>query len=301
MGGCSAEREVSLRSGAAVAAALERSGHEVLLVDLTSEALPAGLDPARDVVFPVLHGGWGEGGGVQAALEEGGFAFVGCDAESSRTCMDKPSAKEAARRAGVPVARDRVLRNGSEPTASELVAALGEEIVLKPAAEGSSVGLAMLQGEEQAARWLAQPHKGVWLAEERVRGRELTCGVLAGRAMGVVEIAPRTGVYDYSSKYTVGASQYLFPAPIGEAATARVQELAAAAFRACGCRDFARIDFILPPSGEPVFLEVNTIPGMTQTSLLPKSASCVDLDFDQLVRAMLAPALTRRSCPAYSL
>ena len=293
MGGTSAERAVSLRSGAAVAAALERQGMDVLRMDVSSEALPPALDPALHVVFPVLHGGWGEDGGVQAALEDVGFAFVGCDARASSLCMDKPRTKETAQRAGVSVAAGIVIEPGAASTAEEMLVRLGEEIVVKPAAEGSSVGLEFLQGATEFAQWLAKPRHGRWLAERRLRGRELTCGVLDGHAMGVVEIAPKSGVYDYASKYTAGASEYLFPAPLGEESTRRVKAYAEAAFAACGCRDFARIDFILLPSGEAFLLEINTIPGMTETSLLPKSASCIGLDFDGLVRRMLAPALVR--------
>jgi D-alanine-D-alanine ligase len=277
---------------------LERLGFDVLRVDLTREALPGVLDPAHDVVFPVLHGTWGEDGALQALLEDAGLPYVGCDARASRLCMDKPATKAAAARAGVPVAKGVSIEEASSRTPAELVAMLGPQIVLKPAAEGSSVGLTFVDGEAQLAEWLARPRRGRWMAEQRLHGRELTCGVLDGRAMGVVEIAPRSGVYDYASKYTAGASEYRFPAPIGAEATAAVQAHAAATFKACGCRDFARIDFILLPAGEPVLLEVNTMPGMTETSLLPKSASCVGLDFDALVRRMLEPCLGRAVRPA---
>lgn len=293
MGGRSAEREVSLRSGTAVAESLDRQGYEVLPIDLRVEELPDMLDPLHDAVFPVLHGGWGEDGRLQAELERVGVPYAGCDAASSRLCMDKPGTKTVATQAGVPVPAGCLIEPGAAPDAAAIVRELGQDLVLKPAAEGSSVGLAFVNGEEALAQWLAQPREGLWMIEQRLRGRELTCGVLDGQAMGIVEIAPRAGVYDYASKYTVGASEYLFPAPIGESATRRVQRHTEATFRACGCRDFARIDFILLPSGEAFLLEVNTMPGMTVTSLLPKSASCAGLDFDHLVRRMLAPALTR--------
>lgn len=293
MGGCSSEREVSLRSGKAVADALREGGFDPVEIDITSESLPSGIDPARDVIFPVLHGGYGEGGGFQADLEKAGFAYAGCDSVSSRVCMDKLHAKELAIKAGVKTARCVALDGASAPAAGEIIGQLGEDLVIKPGCEGSSVGLAFAKGESELAAWLAKPRFGKWLIEERIHGRELTCGVLDGKAMGVVMIAPVEGVYDYTTKYTAGRSQYLFPAPISAAATKKVQEFSEKAFQACGCRDFSRIDYMLPDDDTPVFLEVNTLPGMTATSLLPKSASCVDLNFTQLVLRMITPAINR--------
>jgi D-alanine-D-alanine ligase len=292
-GGTSSERDVSLRSGKAVFDALVRDGFDAVEVRLDSDALPTGLDPASDVVFPVLHGGYGEDGGIQGDLEKAGFAYVGCDSTSSRVCMEKPLAKAAAEKAGVRIAKGVVIRDGDSPVASAIVAKLGEELVAKPACEGSSVGLFFPTGEKELAAWLDVPRKGEWIVEQRIRGAELTCGILDGEPMGVVQIAPKSGVYDFKSKYTSGSTEYLFPAPISTEATDRVRSGARAAFAACGCRDFARADFILPSDGVPVFLELNTLPGMTATSLLPKSASCVGLSFDQLVARMAAPAMKR--------
>ncbi|MFA5256547.1 MAG: D-alanine--D-alanine ligase [Opitutales bacterium] len=295
-GGCSSERDVSIRSGKAVAAALRSGGFEVVEIDLLREELPEGLNPDNDVVFPVLHGGFGENGAIQILMEERGIAFVGCDSFSSRLCMDKALTKQRVARAGVPLAKGLVLSAGhGDVRAADLIAELGEELVLKPSTEGSSVGLAFVTGVGELAAWLARPRRGVWIVEQRVRGHELTCGILQGRAMGVVEIAPVSGVYDYASKYTPGSTQYLFPAPIPQESADLVRRYSESAFAACGCRDFARADFILPDGGTPVFLEMNTIPGMTATSLLPKSASCVGLSFEDLVRRMAAPAIERFS------
>ncbi len=293
-GGCSSEREVSLVSGKAVAEALRRCGCDVAEIDLTAEALPAGIDPSRDVIFPVLHGGYGENGGVQADLEKAGFAYAGCDAAASAICMDKPKAKALAEKAGVRVAKSVVLDESTHLTAAEIVAAIGvADLVAKPACEGSSVGLALLASESELAAWLGTQRKGVWLVEERIRGRELTCGVLGGKGMGIVQIVPAVGVYDFKSKYTPGSTNYIYPAPISEKAADTVRRKSEAAFTACGCRDYARADFILPADGEPVFLELNTLPGMTPTSLLPKSASCVGLSFEKLVLKMIEPAIAR--------
>lgn len=294
LGGCSSERDVSLRSGRAVADALRARGYLVREIDLVREELPEGLDADRDLVFPVLHGGFGENGGIQALLERAGFACVGCDSRSSARCMDKLATKRAVAAAGVPVAADWVLTDNHQAQDAEaIVAKLGASIVAKPSGEGSSVGLAFCEGVDDLREFLARPRRGVWLLERRVRGHELTCGVLDGMAMGVVEIAPTSGVYDYASKYTPGSTTYLFPAPIPEDSTLAVRRYSELAFDACGCRDFARADFLLPDGGDPVFLEINTLPGMTATSLLPKSASCIGLSFEALVERMLTPALTR--------
>ncbi len=286
-GGRSSESEVSLRSGRAVAGALPGAR----LVELAADALPAWLDPAAHVVFPVLHGGWGEDGGVQGELEARGIAFAGCSAAASRLCMDKVATKRAMRAAGVPAIPEVAFAGESKPTAAELVASLGEEVVLKPSDQGSSVGLFLPSGAAAIAEALAAiPPAGRWMAERRLRGREFSIGLLDGQPMGLVEIVPLAGVYDFRTKYTKGASEYRFPAPLDPPTTAAIAAAAARLFAAAGCRDFARADVMLEPDGHFYFLEINTMPGMTETSLMPKSASCVGLDFPALVGRMLAPA-----------
>lgn len=293
-GGTSAEREVSLRSGAATAAAAAAS-FPTRLFEVNENALPAGLDPRTHVVLSTLHGTFGEDGGMQRLLEAAGFAYAGCAAAASALTMDKTLTKQTAAARGVPVAPAVVFDGAQPPAAAALTAQLGPEVVLKPNGEGSSVGLRICATPAELAAAMAETRRGRWLAERRVRGTELTVGVLHGRAMGVVEIAPKSGHYDYASKYTPGASEYFVPARISAEATAALRGHAEAAFAACGCRDFARIDFILAPDGAPVMLEINTLPGMTATSLLPKSAADAGHDFISLVRAMVQPATERFS------
>jgi len=289
-GGQSSESEVSLRSGRAVAAAVPGAR----LVELSTDALPAWFEPATHLVFPVLHGGWGEDGGVQGELEARGIAFAGCSAAASRLCMDKVATKRAMRAAGVPAIPEVAFAGDAKPTAAELVAALGDEIVLKPSDQGSSVGLFLPSGPAAIAEALAAiPPAGRWMAERRLRGREFSIGLLDGQPMGLVEIVPLAGVYDFRTKYTKGASEYRFPAPLDAPTTAAIAAAAARLFAAAGCRDFARADVMLEPDGNFYFLEINTMPGMTETSLMPKSASCVGLDFPALVGRMLAPARRR--------
>ncbi|MBI5688496.1 MAG: D-alanine--D-alanine ligase [Verrucomicrobia bacterium] len=291
-GGVSAEREVSLGSGRASALALARSyPTRLMLVD--AAAIPPGVEPGRHVVFSTLHGTFGEDGGMQALLDAAGIEYAGCDAASSRLTMDKTRTKDAVTARGVQVAPGWQFSAGAKPSAEDLVGRLGERIVIKPNAEGSSVGLALPEGRAAIAAKLTEITSGEWLAERRLFGRELSVGVLHGRAMGVVEIRPRTGVYDYTSKYTKGMTEYLAPAPLDPAATTTVRTAAEAAFAACGCRDYARVDFIFTEDAGPFLLEINTLPGMKETSLLPMSARCLGLDFTALVRELVAPALAR--------
>lgn len=294
-GAVSPEREVSLRSGRAAAGALPGSR----LVELERNALPDWLDGGRHVVLPLIHGDYGEDGQVQAELDARGIAFAGCTAAASRLCIDKVATKQVMRRAGVPAVPEVAFAGDAKPTAAALIAQLGPQVVLKPADKGSSVGLHVVEGEAAVAAALAQvPATGRWMAERRLHGRELSLGLLDGQALGLVEIVPRQGVYDYRSKYTPGSSEYLYPAPVEPALTEQIQAAAEALFRACGCRDFARADLFLEPDGRFYFLEINTLPGMTETSLLPKSASCLGLDFPTLVRRMVAPACARALRPS---
>ncbi|MFP4282561.1 MAG: D-alanine--D-alanine ligase [Opitutales bacterium] len=294
-GGVSAEREVSLASSRAVYETL-RATTEAAWIDVTARALPTGLDPARDLIFPVLHGTFGEDGGIQRLLEDGGFIFAGCDAAVSALCMDKVASKAAVAAAGLPVAPARVFEAADAPSWSEVVETLAlpsGEIVLKPAAEGSSVGLSFVAGEDPWRRALAALAPGRWLVEPRLAGYDLTVGVLEGEALGVVGIHPEGGgAYDYAHKYTDGATRYAVPAQISATLAEAVREAAARAFAAVGARDFARVDF-MTDGRDFTFLEINTLPGLTATSLLPKSASLCGLDFPALVQRMLAPALAR--------
>ncbi|NBV53144.1 MAG: hypothetical protein EBR83_06445 [Verrucomicrobia bacterium] len=209
-------------------------------------------------------------------MEARGIAFAGCSSVANRLCMDKVATKAAMRAAGVPAIPEVAFGGSAKPAAAALVAALGEHIVIKPSDQGSSVGLYMLEGETAVAKALAEiPASGQWMAERRLRGREMSIGLLDGQPMGLVEIVALTGVYDYKTKYTKGASEYRFPAPVGPELTAAIGLAAARLFAAGGCRDFARADVFLEPDGRFYFLEINTMPGMTETSLMPKSASCV--------------------------
>lgn len=289
LGGPSAEREVSLKSGAAVAQALRSLGHAVHEVDPRHGAftLPAGLD----VVFLALHGTYGEDGTVQRQLETLGIPYTGCGAEASRLAFDKVLTKRLCQAAGVPTAAFTVL---TSPAASWPMG-WQPPVVLKPARQGSSVGLQFLHRVEDWRAALAEAFRfdSEVLMEEKVEGRETTVGILDGQPLPVVEVRPKQGAYDYHNKYTSGATDYFCPAPFDAAATTRIQAAALGAFHAVGGRDYARVDALVRANGDPVVLEVNTLPGMTETSLFPKAAAAAGLSYAALCQKMVKLAMRR--------
>ena len=291
-GGTSAENEVSKGSGAACAKALARS-FPTRLFQISEDALPDGYDPELHVVFSTLHGTFGEDGGMQRLLDAAGGTYAGCDAASSALTMDKDLTKRTASDRGVAVVDGMTFDAGSKPAAADIVCRLGPSIVIKPNNEGSSVGLKIVGDEKGLGEALASVRSGRWLAERRIVGREVSVGILGGSSMGIVEVRPKSGVYDYTSKYTPGTTEYLAPAPLDDALADKVKAAAETAFAACGCRDYARVDFMISENGEPFLLEINTLPGMKEMSLLPKSARCAGLDFTALVREMVSPAVER--------
>lgn len=290
-GGVGCEREVSLQSGEAMAQAL-RANFEVEAIVLDSEALPDTLKVDTHIVFPALHGSFGEDGQLQALLEAAGIHYCGSDAAASRLCMDKAATKAIARKLRIAVPEGITFDGADAPLADAVIEQLGTSLVIKPADQGSSVGLHFTEHRSALGVTLSGIRSGNWLIEQRIRGRELTVGVLKGAAMGVVEIVSQSGVYDYKAKYTPGSTKYHFPADLEPAVEAKVKDHAEQLFDTCGCRDFARIDFLLDGAC-PYLLEINTLPGLTVTSLLPKSASCIAYDFEKLAAELVAPAIAR--------
>ncbi len=296
LGGPSAEREVSLKSGAAVARALRSLGHEVHEVDPRDGelSLPAGIE----VVFLALHGTYGEDGTVQQQLEYLGLPYTGCGSEASRLAFDKILTKRCCLEAGVPTAAFEVLNS---PAASWPMG-WKPPVVLKPARQGSSVGLQFVQRVEDWREALAEAFRfdTEVVMEEKIEGRETTVGILDGQPLPVVEVRPKRGAYDYHNKYTSGATDYFCPAPFDAATTALIQTVALGAFAAIGGRDYARVDVMVRAKAEPVVLEVNTLPGMTKTSLLPKAAAAAGMSYAGLCQEMADLALRRapRRCGA---
>ncbi len=288
-GGRSAEREVSLRSGAGVGRALRSLGHEVIDLDPVDDAwvLPAGTDV---VCLAPLHGTYGEDGGVQRRLEALGVPYTGCDARSSALAFDKLETKKRCIAAGVPTPRYQIL----DSPGAAWPEGWRPPVVLKPVCQGSSIGLQFVEnvGDWPSALAGVLVHDARALMEERIVGRELTVGILEDRALPVLEVRPRQGGFDYNNKYTPGATEYLCPAPLAPETAGRVQEAALGAFRVVGGRDFGRVDVMLRED-RPFVLEVNTLPGMTETSLFPKAAAAAGIGYAALCARMIELAMQR--------
>jgi len=295
MGGPGSEREVSLASGKAVLKALQAAGCNAVGVDVTSTdfALPEGTGLA----YNVIHGTFGEDGQLQAILEERGIPYTGAGIASSRVAFDKNLAKEKFLAAGVPTPGSEIVDVSGGPR----LPSIPVPFVVKPPREGSSVGVTIVKEEAQAlpAMETAAKYGNDILVEAFVEGKELTVGILDDVAMPIVHIAPRDGFYDMSNKYpwlTGGVgSDYYCPADLDAETTRRVQEAALAGHRALGIEVYSRVDVLLDAAGNPFVLEANTIPGMTETSLLPKSAAAVGIDFTELCLRIAKLSLAIRS------
>jgi D-alanine-D-alanine ligase len=297
MGGRSAEREVSLNTGAQVAEALASRGHEVLTVDSARpDFIVAIQDEAPDVVFICLHGRLGEDGTVQGLFELLDTPYVGSGVLASALATDKVMTKFLYIAHGIPTPDYVVLRRGEDPDEAAL-AALGDRTVVKPACEGSSIGMSIVHdpSELPAAIVKAFEHDDRVLVERFVDGVEVTVGVLGNGdeafALPTLQVVPVHEFYDYESKYVPGMSRHVIPADVSEAARAGCQLAALAAHKALGCAGVSRTDTIVTPEGEVLVLETNTIPGMTATSLLPDSARAAGIEFPELCERLIGYAL----------
>lgn len=288
MGGKSAERQVSLTTGKAVAEALRAGGHEVTELDAAERVAERLIALAPEAAFLALHGRYGEDGTVQGLLEMLEIPYTGSGVLASALAMDKTLSKRVFVAAGVPTPRFELL----EPGQGADKIGLAPPYVVKPPREGSTIGITVVREAGEAARAVAaaREHSADVLVEAFVDGRELTVGVLDGQPLPIVEIRPESGFYDFQSKYTPGRTRYICPAELLATEARRVAEAGVAAYKALGCAGAARVDVLLDGAGEPFVLEVNTIPGMTPTSLLPKAAAAAGMDFVTLVGRMLAGA-----------
>ncbi len=328
-GGKSREREVSLNSGKAIAEGLQSLGHQVKMIDTgdgrellatakaraipdrrssmvssvptaPSEHMPVAFLPSDlgefDCVFIALHGGIGENGTLQALLDLSGVSYTGSGVMASALAMDKYRAKLLFDSVGVPT--PQTVFFGNEASAVKFCGEVEPDqlqypIIVKPNAEGSTVGLtlakdheALLAGIKEAAACDVNI-----LIEEFIPGRELTVAILGNEVLPAVEIVPKSGLYDYQAKYTVGASEYLCPAQLDKQVEADIRVFAQLAYEVLGCEGYARVDFRLNPQNELFCLEVNTLPGMTATSLVPKAAKAAGISFEQLLERIVKLAL----------
>ena len=295
MGGSSAEREVSIQSGSMVLRALQSLGYDAKSLDFDQRFIDAVRELKPDVVFNALHGPGGEDGHVQAILEYLGIAYTGSGVEAAALSMDKHLTKKLLAAEGLPTAAWDLfeLAGGTLPL---LPGSLDLPLVVKPRFEGSAIGVTIVRTHEQWTSAMLEVSKtyAEILAEEFIDGTEYTCGILGEEALPVVEIVPNRGeFYTYEAKYAPGGSTHVVPAKIDEDLTARLQMLALSAHRLIGLRDCSRTDFIVSRDGRPYILEINSLPGMTPTSLLPDAAAAIGITFEALVDRLIAYALDR--------
>jgi D-alanine-D-alanine ligase len=331
MGGTSAERDVSLASGLRIAAALRERGHEVVTLDtargtltakeekallskgnvvkkeppsiedlakMSAETLPQMLRALpslkeADVVFLGLHGGYGEDGSIQALLDMAGIRYTGSGHLASALAMDKDLQKHLYRRAGVQTANWVMARRGADASGDDQLTKLGLPVIVKPSKQGSTVGLSIVRKRDELAAAVAEAFRydDEVMIEQFVPGRELTVGILGTEALPVGEIIPKHEIYDYECKYTPGMAEEVFPAQIPTDRAREAQDLARRAFQALKLRGCARIDFRMTEDGSLFCLEANTLPGMTQTSLIPQAAAAAGITFPELCERIALLAL----------
>jgi D-alanine-D-alanine ligase len=300
-GGSSSERQVSLNSGAQVEAALRRRGHEVTAFDIDRETWNSLASGGFDCVFIALHGPLGEDGTVQGMCELLQIPYTGCGVLSSALCIDKAMANHVLEQAGldVPAYQEHDVRDGIPGHLPErLVAGLGLPLVIKPTRQGSTVGLTIARSEEEVADGLVLAGRYDYrvLAQRFVTGVEVTIGVLATPELQVLptlEIVSENPVYDYDAKYTAGKSHHIIPARIPEEARRAAAAAAELSFRTLRCEGMARVDLIVDEEGTPWVLEVNTVPGLTELSLLPDAARAAGIEFDELCERLVHHARLR--------
>jgi D-alanine-D-alanine ligase len=290
LGGLSAEREVSLRSGAAVHQALLARGYDAVAIDVDRDLAQALVREWVDVAFVCLHGRYGEDGAVQGLLELMAIPYTGSGVLASALAMDKIFAKKVFAGSGLTVAPYLVVQQGHTPALADLP--FGLPVVVKPAREGSSVGVSIVKTADQWPPALdeAFTYDREILVEQFIKGREIQVGILEDRAIGAIEIVPKREFYDFTAKYTDGMATHIMPAPLSPELYEKVLQDGAAAHRVLGCSGYSRVDFIVTATGACYLLEVNTLPGMTALSLLPEIAQGAGIGFADLVERILLTA-----------
>ncbi len=285
-GGDSSEREVSLKTGEAISNALSKNFRNVECFECLNKlhCIKSIVDKKPDKVFIALHGGWGENGELQAALNVLNIAYTGSDFEASALAMNKFATKSIMKNLGIPTAKGVRVKNIEDMSAVDFY-----PVCLKPNKEGSSVGVEFANNQNEANKkaLLLLEEFSELIVEEKLTGKEMTATILNGRVFPIIEIRPKQGFYDYKNKYTKGSTDYIVPAPIEKNVEKLCRVVVKRAYDSIGCSGCARVDFILQ-NNIPYVLEINTMPGMTETSLVPKSAKAAGVSFEELVKIMVS-------------
>ena len=302
MGGQSAEREVSLRTGAAVHRSLVRRGYNAVAIDAGSTLFQDLLDQKIDLVFLALHGPGGEDGAIQGFLDTLGIPYTGSGIQASAIGMHKVTTKTLLTSARIPVPAGTVVKREEKVSCASVMreAKLRWPVVVKPASQGSTIGVTIVRkpADWREALALAHRYDVDAMVEAYIPGHEVTVPIIGRHkasplVLPAVEIVAPGGFYDFSAKYESGKTQYLCPAPLTAAVTGQIRILALRTYEALGCEGAARVDFRITPRGRPVVLEINTVPGMTETSLLPMAAAQAEIGYDELTERILESALVR--------
>jgi D-alanine-D-alanine ligase len=287
MGGLSPEREISLKTGKAILKGLLEKDFQAVGIDVDRD-IPVRLAEEKiEVAFIALHGPWGEDGTIQGLLEIMGIPYTGSSVLASALAMNKVMAKKIFLYHRLPTPEFQIVVSGTRSTIS-----IAPPLVVKPVCGGSTIGTSIVRSEKDIDEALqrAAYYGEEILVEKYVEGVDITVGVLNGEPLPVIQILPKSGFYDYASKYTPGKTEYLIPAPLPETITKRAQDLGVAAYQALECTGAARVDLLLSEQGELTILEINTIPGFTETSLLPMAAARIGIDFPSLTEQILLSA-----------
>ena len=280
MGGTSAEREISLKSGRAILAALQSEGIHAIAIDLQNNWPDAIAQSNIDAAFIALHGTWGEDGCIQGLLEVLSIPYTGSNVTASALCMNKHLTKQILQQAGIKTPTDISIKDDGP---------IRYPVFIKPVDEGSSVGLHYVENQHAWNALQLDKHTA-WMAEMPAKGVEIAVSVINGKALMPVEVSPKSGVYDFHSKYTSGATEYFCPARLPAETLRYCMQQAELAVQVTKCKGAPRVDMIVEHGGSALVLEINTIPGMTETSLLPKAAAAANINFQQLCIEILSTA-----------
>lgn len=295
-GGVSGEREVSLATGSGIVHALKKNGHDVIEIDFNPKFLQEIIALDVDLVFIALHGKYGEDGRIQGLLDMLEIPYVGSNVLASALAMDKGKAKQIFKQNHIPVAKSKVYqvtKSNVKDIFKDIKECFTPPFVIKPNREGSTLGLSMIKKEEEIEEGIMMAAKSdhMILVEDFIDGVEVTVPILGAKnrekALPVIEIVPKNEFYDYESKYTAGGSEHIIPARLEEQVLQTIKEYALKAHQALGCEIYSRVDFIVQKDQTPVILEVNTLPGMTETSLFPSAAKAIGLDYESMIEKII--------------